>query len=256
MYFTTSTNSGCSTSGICMLLCINMNESQTRKRPTTAPGEIYHIYNRGVEKRSVFENSDDYYRFIRCLFELNDANPVGKLYIKKIPDVPLPEFKKRDMLIDILVFCLMPNHYHLIVQERVENGTTAFMRKLGTGYTNYFNQKYQRVGPLFQGIFKLIHVERDEQLQYLPFYIHLNPLDLILPNWREGILDDTKKALKFLHDYRWSSYRDYINIKNFPSITRRDFLTTIIGDGNEQQKQMIDWVCRNGPEEIEHILLE
>jgi len=231
------------------------------KRPRTAPGEIYHIYNRGIEKRTVFENKADYYRFIRCLYELNNSNPVEKTYISKIsPDVPLPVLpvirKKRDIMVDILAFCLMPNHYHLMLQERAEGGITKFMRKIGTGYTNYFNQKNKRVGPLFQGTFKICHITDDAHFRYLPYYIHLNPLDLAHPGWREGSVKEVTQALQFLEQYRWSSLLDYLGIKNFPSVTQRTFLQDILESPADQKTHMIEWIRRYGAESIEQITLE
>ena len=130
-------------------------------------------------------------------------------------------------MIELMTFCLMPNHFHLMVRQKVENGITEFMRKLGTGYTNYFNQKYERVGTLFQGKFKAAHVQEEPHFLYLPYYIHLNPLDLYEAGWREQRVGDTDKALAFLDSYRWSSYLDYIGKKNFPSVTQRDFLLNV-----------------------------
>ncbi len=98
----------------------------------------------------------------------------------------------------ILAYCLMPNHYHLVLKSLTENGITEFMRKLGTGYTNYFNKKNKRVGGLFQGKFKAKAVEDDEYLQYLIHYIHFNPLDI-------------EHSMKFLKDYPWSSYQECLN---------------------------------------------
>ena len=115
----------------------------------------------------------------------------------------------------------MPNHYHFMLRQIVDGGITEFMRKIGTGYTNYFNLKNKRVGALFQGKFKAVHIEKEAHLLYLPHYIHLNPLDLGFPEWREQKIKNVSKALQFLKTYRWSSYLDYINIKNFPSILYR-----------------------------------
>lgn len=224
------------------------------ERTKPAIGEIYHVYNRGVDKRNVFLDQIDYIRFVHILYEFNNNLNANRWHASSMSGVGLLISKKP--IVDLLAFCLMPNHYHLMIQEQQENGISEFMHKLGTGYTNYFNKKYERTGALFQGKYKIVHIIDDKHLQYLPYYIHLNPLDLILPNWRDGVLDDTKKALRFLHSYRWSSYLDYTGTKNFPSITKRDFLTEVMGNSDEQQKQMLDWVCRNGVEEIEHICLE
>src|SRR3989344_4697111 len=149
---------------------------------------IHHVYNRGVEKRTIFKQERDYLRFIHDLYEFNDSAPaVNTNYYHNLSKSNFHklERKPRKLLVEILCFCLMPNHYHLMLREKVEGGITEFMRKIGTGYTNYFNTKYERVGPLFQGKFKTVNIERQAHLLYLPHYIHLNPLDLAVPEWRE-----------------------------------------------------------------------
>ncbi|MDP3800508.1 MAG: transposase [bacterium] len=187
------------------------------KQPQFANGEIYHIYNRGVEKRVTFLNQKDYMRFADNLFVFNDAIPVLNLgYDLENNDIDYG--KTRKLLVEILAFCLMPNHFHLLLRQKVDEGITKFMRKLGTGYTNYFNKKYSRVGPLFQGIFKSVLIKRQAQLTYLPHYIHLNCLDITMPEWRSKNLRDKEKALNFLDSYRWSSYLDYTGKSNFPHI--------------------------------------
>jgi putative transposase len=118
----------------------------------------------------------------------------------------------------------MPNHFHLLLRQKKESGITEFMRKIGTGYTNYFNQKYARSGVLFQGKFKAVLIEKEAHLAYIPHYIHTNPLDLVNSEWRQNGFSDLNEAVNFLEEYRWSSLSDYLNKKNFPSITQRNFL--------------------------------
>ena len=195
--------------------------------------EIYHVYNRGVEKREIFSDEKDYFRFIHDIFEFNDQAPTDK-FLSHLNTPPTdkekgPLRKPRKLLVELLCFCAMPNHYHFLLRQVSENGITKFMRKFGTGYTNYFNNRYERVGPLFQGKFKSVHIETDQQLFYIPHYIHLNPLDLFFPNWKKEKLENVKEALDRLNSYRWSSYLDYINRTNFPSVTQRDFLFQIFG---------------------------
>lgn len=205
---------------------------------------IYHIYNRGVEKRDIFLAPNDFRRFIVNLYEFNDIAPAlnfGRHLSLQPIEVRLQSVRKR-LLVEILAFCLMPNHYHLMLRQLAENGITMFMRKLGTGYTNYFNLKYKRVGPLFQGKFKTVLLEREQHFQHLPHYIHLNPLDLIMPEWREGHIKDIKKAMNFLKTYRWSSMMDYLGTENFPTVTSRDFLTQCIGSPVDFKKRMEEWM--------------
>lgn len=218
-----------------------------RTKPVT--NEIYHIYNRGVEQRRVFLDRDDYMRFIHDLFEFNDENPAINLshflnQKSKCKEVGLPNIERepRKLLVNLLAFCLMPNHFHLMVEQKRDNGITEFMRKLGTGYTNYFNQKYERSGHLFQGKYKFVDLKKDAHFIYLPYYIHFNPLDLKFPEWREGKIKNCIEAVKFLEDYKWSSFRDYIDKKNFPSVTQRDFLNHFFGGPNVHRKSVLKWI--------------
>jgi putative transposase len=155
------------------------------KKPQFIEDNIYHIYNRGVEKRNIFLDDEDYFRFIHNLYEFNDESPVVnvKYYFNtekmngKPPHVN-KERKPRKLLVDLLLFTLMPNHFHFLVRQKEKNGIVKFMQKLGTGYTMYFNQKQKRVGGLFQGRFKAINIDREVHFIHLPHYIHTNPLSL------------------------------------------------------------------------------
>jgi putative transposase len=224
-------------------------------------GEIYHIYNRGVDKRDIFMNDEDRFRFIHDLFEFNDANAVSNLGIhlttNKTKEVGLPYNREpRKILVEILAFCLMDNHYHIIVRQKTENGITEFMRKIGTGYTNYFNQKYNRTGALFQGKFKSVCIKSDAHFFYLPIYVHLNPLDFKFHGWREKKIKNYKEAIEFLDSYRWSSYMDYTRQKNFPSLIKKDFILSRIGDEKKFKKEMIDWLKNFDESQILGVNLE
>lgn len=153
------------------------------KKPQFIENEIYHIYNRGVEKRNIFTEDKDYFRFVHDLFEFNDENPASNMtyyFNPKSMEVQPPYLKKeknpRKLLVEILVFCLMPNHFHLLLRQKQKNGIVKFMQKLGTGYTMYFNKKNERVGGLFQERFKAVVVKDEEHFIHLPFYIHTNPI--------------------------------------------------------------------------------
>lgn len=184
---------------------------------------IYHIYNRGVEKRQLFMDEQDYLRFIKCLCLFNDSKPIlnTEYKFKNLDDVAI----SRNMLVDVLAFCSMPNHFHLLLKQREKNGITKFMRKLCVGYANYFNIKYERVGSLFQGRFKSVLIQHDSQFSYIPYYIHLNPLDLIMPDWRENGVSKLEKAMDFLNSYKWSSHADYLGKPNFPLVSQRELLS-------------------------------
>lgn len=231
------------------------------KKPAFVSEHLYHIYNRGVEKRKVFQDDNDRFRFIHDLFEFNDEAPAlnvvyrfNKQSMEVQPQyIEMGRREPRKLLVDILAFCLMPNHYHILVKQRLDGGIVNFMKKLGTGYTMYFNQKYKRVGPLFQGRFKAILVDNESHFIHLPYYIHMNPLDLIMPEWREGTIPDFNKTISFLENYRWSSYLDYIGKKNFPSVTQREFLSNFFESPIKYKQETIRWIKELGADSLKEI---
>jgi putative transposase len=119
------------------------------------------------------------------------------------------EVEMGDPLIAIGAYCLMPNHFHILIKPLVENGVSTFMKKLSTSYSMYFNKRYERTGSLFEGKFKSQHVDSDEYLKYLFSYIHLNPLKLLDPDWKEKGLGNILGGEKYLDEYRFSSYQDF-----------------------------------------------
>ena len=208
--------------------------------------EFYHLLNRGVDKRDIFLDEQDYFRFVHNLFEFNDQeNALANTYYFKqasqSSDIGCPKIERRPrkLLVNIHFFCLMPNHYHLLISPLVENGIPLFMKKLNMGYAKYFNEKNDRTGALFQGKYKRVLIERDAHFLWLPYYIHFNPLDLKMPEWREGKIRNSKKAFEYLESYRWSSHMDYCGIKNFPSVTQRDFFLESFG-GEKEYTQSIN----------------
>jgi putative transposase len=215
-------------------------------------GYYYHIYNRGIDKRLIFLDKQDYYRFIHCLYEFNDQNSVLNFNRKfqkinrglaSIVDKGENKIRKiRDKIVEIICFCLMPNHFHLILKQLKEQGISKFMLKIGTGYAMYFNQKNQRTGRLFEGSFKSILITRDEYMIHLSRYIHLNPIELIEPDWKEKGIKDWRRVNKYLSQYRYSSYLDYIGKDNFPSVTNRKFLLDYFGSGENYKKFVNKWV--------------
>lgn len=201
--------------------------------------EFWHALNRGVDGRDIFQEDIDYIRFIHNLYEFNDSAPANANigYHFKYMDIVSPNIqeRKKERLVDIHGWCLMKNHYHLLLSERVENGLSLFLRKLNVGYAKFFNEKYKRVGTLFQGRTKKILVERDPHFLYLLHYIHLNPLDYLegAKEWRvrsKNSILDTKDALQHLNNYRWSSFLDYTGKKNFPSILTTSLFKEALGD--------------------------
>ena len=179
-------------------------------------GEYYHIYNRGIDKRVIFKLKRDYERFIMLLY-LANSNEVFRLddllnkRHKTFNEILLLD--KGKPLVSIGAWCLMPNHFHILIRQEVDGGITKFMRKLSIGYSMFFNIKYQRQGALFGGLFKSKCIKNDDNyMRQLFAYIHLNPLELQFPNWEKEINKYSKDMKEFLETYRYSSYQDYLNI--------------------------------------------
>jgi len=202
--------------------------------------EFFHIVNRGVEKRDIVHDDSDRLRFVQDLYILNDKNlaPNNRLARTKREH---EEYKQqRKELVHIHAWCLMNNHYHLFLSPVNDNiaNLSLFMKKLNMGYAKYFNEKYDRTGYLWQGKYKKFQIERDPHFIYIPYYIHLNPLDYTRPKWREGKIQNASSAIANLRKYRWSSYLDHTSEKNFPSVIDRSVLKGTLGSRNEQEMEI------------------
>lgn len=207
--------------------------------------DLMHVLNRGVDKRKIFLDDQDRFRFVHDLFEFNDEqNVLNVLRRYKLMDIRCPsvENRPRKLLVKIHAFCLMDSHYHLLISPLTENGVSRFMKKLNMGYAKYFNEKYERSGALFQGKYKSVYIESDAHFLHIPYYIHLNPLDFKFKEWRDGKLKSLTEAMDFLKTYRWSSYLDYVGEKNFPSVTQRDFFLEFFGGEKKYQKETMRWL--------------
>ncbi len=179
--------------------------------------EYYHVYNRGVDKRVLFKDKLDYFRFISLLYICNGQKHVNiHSFLKKKEGPSFFEifYEKRGIsLVSIGAYCLMPNHFHILLREKTDGGVSTFMKKVLTAYAMYFNNRYKRKGVLFEGRYKAKHVDSDVYLKYLYAYIHLNPVKLINPLWKENKINNKKVANKFLKAYEFSSYQSYIGNK-------------------------------------------
>src|SRR3989344_4505351 len=220
--------------------------------------ELFHTLNRGVDKRSIFLDDRDRFRFIHDLYEFNDEARVLDVGYrsKTILDIASPEVRKRKLLVNIHCFCLMGNHYHLLLSPRVDKGVSRFMKKLNMGYAKYFNQKYKGTGALFEGRFKSVLVNTETHFIHMPYYIHLNPLDFVSPEWRNRIVKNPKIAIEFLEKYRWSSFLDYIGKTNFPSVTARSFLLKFFKGSENYRTNTLDWIKSMNFSDIRGVTLE
>ncbi len=184
--------------------------------------EYYHLYNRGVEKRKIFLTAYDYARFTTLLYISNGTRAVNLEEEGKLLS-GLLSIDRGEPLVAIGAYCLMPNHFHVLVREKSKNGVSKFMQKVTTGYTMYFNKMNDRTGSLFQGTFKAQHASDDIYLKYLYAYIHLNPAKLVNARWREeGI---SAKDRRYVETYPHSSYMDYLKKKRTEEVllSRQEF---------------------------------
>ena len=194
-----------------------------------APGEHYHIYNRGVNKQNIFRDSRDWSRFLflllyfqsieilghtqRLFEEFLESNGQHRVLTKIVQDIK----KKRN--VELVTFCLMSNHFHLILKEVEDEGIAKYMQRVLNAYTKYYNTKYQKSGHLFQGPYQAVHVDDDQQLLHLSAYIHKNP-----ENWKS---------------YVWSSYSDMIIKNRWGELLKRDI---ILGQfkNSQQYKKFVE----------------
>ena len=168
-------------------------------------GEYYHIYNRGIEKRRIFLDQSDYGRFQNLLYLANGTKAV---VFKRVQGLPLDN-DRGPQHVDLLFYALMPNHFHIIAKENKMGGISKFLSKISTSYSMYFNTKYERSGALLCHPFRAQHLDTDDYFRWAITYIHLNPLDIHAPNWRENGVAVIQMARNFLRDYKYSSYADY-----------------------------------------------
>jgi putative transposase len=175
------------------------------------PGECYHVYNRGTDKRTIYLDESDHVRFTELLYVCNSQKTVSVREIHREYE-SVYEYERGEALVTIGAYCLMPNHFHILIKPNIEKGLSMYMNKLTTGYSMYFNKKYQRSGALFQGAFKSEHANNDQYLKYLYAYIHLNPVKLIDSNWKEQGSEDAAKSFNFAASFRYSSLPDYLGV--------------------------------------------
>lgn len=194
-----------------------------------ASGEWYHCYNRGVDKRLTFPRPRDYERFLMLMYACNSSDPLRISNLGQSKQGPtlltVLGLERAEPLVDIAAYSLMPNHFHLLLRETAENGITAFMRKLCTGYVMYFNIKHERTGALFGGKFKSRHVATDQYFSRVINYIHANPAELREPDWKQGGIRNEPHVRAFLKTYTYSSLPEYLSITrpqativNMPSV--------------------------------------
>lgn len=190
------------------------NEGMSVRPTAFAPGEFFHCFTRGVDKRQIFMDERDCERFQMLLYTCNSSRPIhiSNLHHTARQGLALPHVlacKRGKQLVDIGAYSLMPNHLHLLLREIDYGGISSFMQKVGTGYTMYFNKKYKRTGALFSGKFKATHIESDAHSRRVINYIHANPAELYEPGWKNGIVRNEANLKNKLLAYPYSSLMDY-----------------------------------------------
>lgn len=241
-------------------------------------GSYYHLYNRGADKRPLFADERDFARFYLGLFAFNDlhaqfdsglsrvfplparSNPVttGSNRVTTGSGVkaqgaseaaPLP---KRKLLVDIVSFILMPNHFHLFVEQKEEAGISRFLHRLQKGYSRYFNLRHQRSGTLVEGGFKAVNVNRDAYFEHLPRYIHLNALDLTHPQWRTKGVSNWREAATALDRYRWSSHHMYVGKPQELPVVTSAYAREMFSSPQDYLRFLRSWATKGFTEVMEH----
>ena len=210
-------------------------------------GGYYHIYNRGVDKRTVFESYLDFERFYGSMAVFNDIHYVDaqtRSFKESVENVR-HRVSNIEGFVDILSFCLLPNHYHMFLRQRVDDGLAKFMQKLQMGYTKYFNLKNERSGSLFQGPYQSVAVTRQAQFEHLPCYIHLNALDLVDKSWRNGALSSTLCVLQKLSEHKWSSHNQYMEEQQDLPVVIDGACVELFGSKWSYMEAVTGWATRD-----------
>lgn len=195
-------------------------------RTRLGEGEHYHIYNRGVEKRLIFSDDKDRWRFLTLLIAFqgnvvfNQMSRLVRLDEHRRFDIKFFKETLKQKNVELVCFCLIPNHFHFILKEIQEGGISKFMQRLADAYTKYFNLRHGRTGHLFGGRFQSVRIDRNEYLNYLSAYIHLNPKKLVRWKGREV-------------GYPWSSFQDFVGENRWGKFLNNSIILEQFKNGKE-----------------------
>ncbi len=212
--------------------------------------EIYHVFNRGIAAQPTFSDKRDYMRALETLFFYQNENPPVRyakfltLSRQQRSEILDKMAERKHLLVEIIAYCLMPNHFHLMLKQQADNGISKFMANFSNSYTRYFNTKYKRYGPLYQGKFKAIRVETDEQLFHLSRYIHLNPYSSYVV-----------KTIEDLENYPFSSFPEYLG-KAVNNYCAKEIILDNFKKSSYQKFVFDQADYQRGLEEIKHLTLE
>lgn len=214
-------------------------------------GEYYHIYNRGVNKQPIFLGVKDYSRALEIseFYSYASSKPKYSKFVvlskeerQKIMD-SLWNTERR--LVEIICYCLIPNHFHFLLKQTEENGISTFMRIIQNSYTRYHNTKHERIGPLLQGQFKAVRVEDENQLLHLSRYIHLNPYSSFV-----------LKELTDLEKYPWSSFPEYLGNRKIRICSDQVILSNFKARDDYKRFVFDQAAYQRELELIKHLLIE
>lgn len=211
-----------------------------RRSQILATGEIYHVFNRAIDKRSIFTSAIALNRFIELIRFYERVRPIRYSKLTAEQRRQLIDKNDGDRLVEIICYCVMPNHFHLLIKQLCDGGITSFLRKITDGYSRYFNLIHERSGALFQGNFKAVRVATNEQLLHVSRYIHLNPLTAYLVN--------------DLRHYHWSSYLEYLN--NSDGFCSKEIILGQFRHSNYEKFVLDNADYQRKLKEIAHLIIE
>jgi putative transposase len=192
-------------------------------------------------RNEIFFSTADYKRFTDLLYLSNSSRLVNVRDIRK-ENASIYDFDRGDALVAIGAYCLMPNHFHILLTPVSDEGVSRFMNKLGTSYSMYFNKRYERTGSLFEGTYKSRWADSDVYLKYLYAYIHLNPLKLIQPDWKTGGVSNRERAKEYLDSYSFSSLLDYFKDRPESAIVDTTKFPEYFTSRKEIDNELLSWL--------------
>lgn len=215
-----------------------------------ANDEIYHVFNRGIESRKIFTSKRGYRRALQAISFYRFFKPSIQLAkVLLLEKEKRQEFFKKleegKKLVEIICFSLMPNHFHFLLKQKIDNGISSFIGNFSNSYVRYFNIRNKRRGPLFQGPFKAKRIENEKQLIHISRYIHLNPVASYIIEEKE------------LDRYFWSSFPEYMGIENVKEICDKDIVINSFRSKNDYRKFVHDQIdYARKLEKIKHLQIE
>ena len=213
-------------------------------------GEIYHIFNRGINRQETFHSRRDYQRALLTLRFYRLLHPPQRLSCflqtdSKKRETTLSDAEKNGLSVTVLAFCLMPNHFHHLLRQETDNGISKFMSDFQNSYTRYFNTRHQRDGAIFLTQFKAVRIEDEDQLLHVSRYIHLNPYSSYVVKTQQQLLD-----------YPWSSLGEYLDPKH-AVISQPQIILASFKNPQEYRQFVLDQAdYQRHLEEIKHLTFE